>query len=238
MSVSSGNIIILCVATCLTDLGIDAILVYWNKKRKCAAYAGRCAPRESFPYFSARKGAKSIPTSGSRRPVRSPAFGWAAVRVATGPGVDWRGRGRGASLAEVPTESVGAQVPPISPSCLQRQPSVGNVLARTGSFGSTASPQLPRQSSGGLGQRSPVVPRQNSGGGGNGVPRQGSQGSLFEQIASQAKDLVRETTRQSSQDGILAHMDKVRTRRSGAGGRPLKSDPFFLFLYPPPPQSL
>lgn len=44
---------------------------------------------------------------------------------------------------------------------------------------------------------------------GNGVLRQGSQGSLFEQIASQAKDLVRETTRQSSQDGLLAQMDKV-----------------------------
>jgi len=54
--------------------------------------------------------------------------------------------------------------------------------------------------------------RQNSGGSttGNGVLRQGSQGSLFEQIASQAKDLVRETTRQSSQDGLLAHMDKVK----------------------------
>ncbi|XP_011498343.1 PREDICTED: MAP kinase-activating death domain protein [Ceratosolen solmsi marchali] len=98
-------------------------------------------------------------------------------------------------------------VPPINPSCLQRQPSVGNVLARTGSFGSAASPLLPRQGSTGLGQHSPPVPRQNSGGS---VPRQGSQGSLFEQIASQAKDLVRETTRQSSQDGILAHMDKLK----------------------------
>lgn len=56
-----------------------------------------------------------------------------------------------------------------------------------------------------------TVQRQNSGGSttGNGVLRQGSQGSLFEQIASQAKDLMRETTRQSSQDGLLAHMDKV-----------------------------
>lgn len=39
--------------------------------------------------------------------------------------------------------------------------------------------------------------------------RQSSQSSLFENIASHAKDLVRETTRQSSQEGILAHMDKV-----------------------------
>lgn len=55
-----------------------------------------------------------------------------------------------------------------------------------------------------------TIQRQNSGTAtGNGVLRQGSQGSLFEQIANQAKDLVRETTRQSSQDGILAHMDKV-----------------------------
>lgn len=41
--------------------------------------------------------------------------------------------------------------------------------------------------------------------------RQGSQGSLFEQFASQAKELVKETTRQSSQDGLLAHVDKVIT---------------------------
>lgn len=42
-----------------------------------------------------------------------------------------------------------------------------------------------------------------------GVQRQSSQSSLFEQFTSQAKELVRETTRQSSQDGILAQMDKV-----------------------------
>lgn len=42
-----------------------------------------------------------------------------------------------------------------------------------------------------------------------GVPRQSSQGSIFEQFTLQAKELVRETTRQSSQDGILAQMDKV-----------------------------
>lgn len=35
-------------------------------------------------------------------------------------------------------------------------------------------------------------------------------GSLFEQFATQAKELVKETTRQSSQDGLLAHVDKVR----------------------------
>ena len=44
---------------------------------------------------------------------------------------------------------------------------------------------------------------------GSGVQRQGSQTSLLEQLAVSAKELVRETTRQSSQDGILAHMDKV-----------------------------
>lgn len=82
-------------------------------------------------------------------------------------------------------------MPPISP-CLQRQPSVGNVLARTSSFSS--------------GNGSPVRP---SSAGSSGVQRQSSQGSLFEQFASQAKELVRETTRQSSQDGILAQMDKV-----------------------------
>lgn len=118
------------------------------------------------------------------------------------------------------------KAPPMSPG-LSRQPSVGNVLARTSSFGS---PLLPRQSTapcsspessaqnspkqtamGSPGrQASAPVQHQNSGGGtGNGVLRQGSQGSIFEQIASQAKGLVRETTRQSSQEGLLAHMDKV-----------------------------
>lgn len=87
--------------------------------------------------------------------------------------------------------NIGYQVPPITP-CLQRQPSVGNVLARTSSFGSSGS---------------------NSSGppsGNNRVQRQGSQGSIFEQFACQAKELVRETTRQSSQDGLLAQMDKVQ----------------------------
>ncbi|XP_072941897.1 MAP kinase-activating death domain protein [Epargyreus clarus] len=41
-----------------------------------------------------------------------------------------------------------------------------------------------------------------------GVSRQASQTSLLEQFAAQAKELVRETTRQSSQEGLLAHMDK------------------------------
>lgn len=91
---------------------------------------------------------------------------------------------------------IGCQVPPITP-CLQRQPSVGNVLARTSSFGSSGS-----NSSG-----TPLS--------GNRMQRQGSQGSLFEQFACQAKELVRETTRQSSQDGLLAQMDKVRIFRSG-----------------------
>ena len=106
---------------------------------------------------------------------------------------------------------------------------MGNVLARTSSFGS-AGPILPRQSTAPSGSSesiaqassrqttsgSPIrqsgmpIQRQNSGGStGNGVLRQGSQGSLFEQIASQAKGLARETTRQSSQEGLLAHMDKV-----------------------------
>ncbi|XP_014484935.1 PREDICTED: MAP kinase-activating death domain protein isoform X5 [Dinoponera quadriceps] len=124
-------------------------------------------------------------------------------------------------------------MPPTGPG-LQRQPSVGNVLARGSSFSTTGGPLLPRQISsatptehllegaplqrqGSAGQiaqkQNNEVQRQNSGGSsstGNGVLRQGSQGSLFEQIASQAKDLVRETTRQSSQDGLLAQMDKLK----------------------------
>ena len=105
------------------------------------------------------------------------------------------------------------------------------MLARAGSFSAAANPLLQRQQTTDAGshslprqassarqqqQQQQPVARQSSGGSsgsggstGNGVLRQGSQGSLFEQIANQAKDLVRETTRQSSQDGILAHMDKV-----------------------------
>ncbi|XP_077266527.1 rab3 GDP-GTP exchange factor isoform X8 [Temnothorax americanus] len=130
-------------------------------------------------------------------------------------------------------------VPPTGPG-LQRQPSVGNVLARASSFSTVGGPLLPRQISAvttadhhhhevptqlqrQASAGSTIIPkqsndspvqRQNSGGSttatGNGVLRQGSQGSLFEQIASQAKDLMRETTRQSSQDGLLAHMDKLK----------------------------
>lgn len=117
--------------------------------------------------------------------------------------------------------------PKIQPSAasLQRHPSVGNVLARASSFGtgpfsrqtsnssnesesSTVSRQFSLGTSGQK-QANEGVQRQGSNVTGNGVLRQGSQGSLFEQIANQAKDLVRETTRQSSQDGILAQMDKV-----------------------------
>ncbi|VEN43317.1 unnamed protein product [Callosobruchus maculatus] len=87
-------------------------------------------------------------------------------------------------------------IPPITPS-LQRQPSVGNVLARTSSFSSSGSP-VPSSSG-----------PPSSGGSGT-FTRQGSQGSIFEQFTSQAKELVRETTRQSSQDGILAQMDKLK----------------------------
>ncbi|CAG9838073.1 unnamed protein product [Diabrotica balteata] len=85
-------------------------------------------------------------------------------------------------------------VPPIAP-MLQKQPSVGNVLARTSSFSSS-------------GNVSPAPPSSA----GSMVTRQGSQGSIFEQFTSQAKELVRETTRQSSQDGLLAQMDKLKTQ--------------------------
>lgn len=112
-----------------------------------------------------------------------------------------------------------------SAASLQRHPSVGNVLARTSSFGAgpfsrqtssnssneSESSMVSRQLSvSTTGQKQAEgLPRQASSVTGNGVLRQGSQGSLLEQIASQAKDLVRETKRQSSQDGILAQMDKV-----------------------------
>ncbi|XP_045763482.1 MAP kinase-activating death domain protein isoform X3 [Maniola jurtina] len=55
-------------------------------------------------------------------------------------------------------------------------------------------------------QPSPHSPRPK--GSNTGVSRQASQTSLLEQFAAQAKELVRETTRQSSQEGLLAHMDK------------------------------
>lgn len=85
-------------------------------------------------------------------------------------------------------------MPPLSPGLMQRQPSLGNVLARTSSCGSTAG---------------------GPGGSVMSMTRQGSQTSLFEQFACTAKELVRETTRQSSQDGILAQMDKVSPTISG-----------------------
>lgn len=90
-----------------------------------------------------------------------------------------------------------------SPSSLRQQPppplQIGATLARTSSSGSGSSPHPPSLGSAGS-------------------QRQSSQGSLFEQFASQAKELVKETTRQSSQDGLLAHVDKVHYRWSHATG--------------------
>ncbi|XP_049283890.1 MAP kinase-activating death domain protein isoform X4 [Anopheles funestus] len=80
--------------------------------------------------------------------------------------------------------------PPISPN-FGRQQSGANLLARTSSSGSTGS-----------GSHPPSL-------GSAGSQRQSSQGSLFEVLTTQAKELVRETTRQSSQDGLLAQMDKL-----------------------------
>lgn len=88
------------------------------------------------------------------------------------------------------------QVPPISPSP-QRQPSIGNVLARTSSVSSGSPP--------------------------SGVTRQSSQSSLLEHFASQAKELVRETTRQSSQEGLLAHVDKLTIHAKKAAGEAHKT---------------
>ncbi|XP_074032253.1 LOW QUALITY PROTEIN: rab3 GDP-GTP exchange factor [Leptinotarsa decemlineata] len=95
-------------------------------------------------------------------------------------------------------------VPPITPS-LQKQPSVGNVLARTSSFSSSSGSPGP-------------TPSPSSG-----ITRQGSQGSLFEHLTSQAKELVKETTRQSSQDGILAQMDKLTSHAKRAAEEATKS---------------
>lgn len=76
---------------------------------------------------------------------------------------------------------------------LARQSSGSNVLARTSSSGSGSST---------VGSPHPSLGSSNS-------ARQSSQGSLFEHFASQAKELVKETKRQSSQDGLLAQVDKV-----------------------------
>uniref|UniRef100_A0A182MA49 MAP kinase-activating death domain protein n=1 Tax=Anopheles culicifacies TaxID=139723 RepID=A0A182MA49_9DIPT len=83
--------------------------------------------------------------------------------------------------------------PPISPN-FGRQQSGANLLARTSSSGSTGS-----------GSHPPSL-------GSAGSQRQSSQGSLFEVLTTQAKELVRETTRQSSQDGLLAQMDKFKVQ--------------------------
>ncbi|XP_033243502.1 MAP kinase-activating death domain protein isoform X8 [Drosophila miranda] len=82
--------------------------------------------------------------------------------------------------------------PPLTPPV--KQPSVSNILARTGSSGSSSS--------------SPG--------------RQSSQSSLFENFASHAKELVRETTRQSSQEGLLAHVDKFTLHAKKAAGEASK----------------
>lgn len=76
---------------------------------------------------------------------------------------------------------------------MPRQTSTGNVLARTSSSGSGSSV---------VGSPHPSLGSANSN-------RQSSQSSLFEQFATQAKELVKETKRQSSQDGLLAQVDKV-----------------------------
>ncbi|XP_026747185.1 MAP kinase-activating death domain protein [Trichoplusia ni] len=57
----------------------------------------------------------------------------------------------------------------------------------------------------------------------SGVSRQASQSSLLEQFAAQAKELVRETTRQSSQEGLLAHMDKFTLHAKKAAEEASKS---------------
>lgn len=58
---------------------------------------------------------------------------------------------------------------------------------------------------------------------GSGVSRQASQSSLLEQFAASAKELVRETTRQSSQEGLLAHMDKLTLHAKKAAEEASKS---------------
>ncbi|XP_030755937.1 MAP kinase-activating death domain protein isoform X4 [Sitophilus oryzae] len=97
--------------------------------------------------------------------------------------------------------------PPVTPAPLQKQPSVGNVFSKTGSVGSSGSPG----------------PLHSASSGSSGITRQSSQGSLFERFASEAKELVRETTRQSSQDGILAQMDKLTSQAKKAAEEATKS---------------
>ncbi|KAL1509726.1 hypothetical protein ABEB36_004421 [Hypothenemus hampei] len=97
--------------------------------------------------------------------------------------------------------------PPVTPAPLQKQPSVGNVFSKTSSVGSSGSPG----------------PLHSASSTGSGITRQGSQGSLFERFASEAKELVRETTRQSSQDGILAQMDKLTIHAKKAAEEATKS---------------
>ncbi|XP_044017173.1 MAP kinase-activating death domain protein isoform X2 [Aphidius gifuensis] len=131
-------------------------------------------------------------------------------------------------------ENQNTQVVPSS----EKQMSINNILNKTSSLGNTTGPSIPTRKfsgnsndgknnnesrnsiTGSIGKHESITSinsqRQNSSGSGesggssmdsgNGIFRQSSQGSLFEQIASQ----VRETTRQSSQDGFLAHMDKLK----------------------------
>ncbi|KAL5276579.1 MADD family protein [Megaselia abdita] len=81
---------------------------------------------------------------------------------------------------------------PLASPAAAKQPSVTNILARTSSSSSTGSHASSQ--------------------------RQGSQSSLFDHFATHAKELVRETTRQSSQEGLLAHVDKLTLHMKKSAG--------------------
>nr|XP_044251010.1 MAP kinase-activating death domain protein isoform X7 [Drosophila takahashii] len=113
----------------------------------------------------------------------------------TGSTVTGKSIATGSKLQRHPSDSERPEKkipPPLTPPV--KQPGVSNILARTGSSGSSSS--------------SPG--------------RQSSQSSLFENFASHAKELVRETTRQSSQEGLLAHVDKFTLHAKKAAGEASK----------------
>lgn len=88
----------------------------------------------------------------------------------------------------------------------ESSPSSGDEAGASTSRRSSAEKSKRRESSEAAAAETGVVPEMKAG-------RQTSfgSGSILGQLATQAKELVKETKRQSSQEGIMSQVDKVRT---------------------------
>ncbi|XP_021954472.1 MAP kinase-activating death domain protein isoform X3 [Folsomia candida] len=91
-----------------------------------------------------------------------------------------------------------------------RKSSAGTSSQPEGGAGGVEDDNVPRQQKGGSPAASTPVPSKEP------IMRQGSfgsgSGSILGHIASHAKELVKETKRQSSQEGLLSQVDKLKTK--------------------------